>query len=487
MSAPESDVAALIRAQQLVESEPDSVQAHFEHALALCRVSQWEQAVGAWRDVTRLEPGNAFAYINRGVVHLELAQWAQAEQAFRQALYLQPHQPAAHYGLGAACAQQGQMEAARAAWGQTLHLSPDHAEAQAALDELNLLAQEEALPPVECVITSQINLQPPSSAQTPVAPQPPARAESSVSLDAPDAASREEKPAAAAAQSQRIKLPQFNGPNLTSIADMVMAAQHTPRSDGAVHNAAEASDESGSIAPTLRLDTKEIRAAHSRLRAASLPLSPRRAKGRVLLGTGLACIVGLLVWAAQRPRTPAENTDANARMTLAALPVTSIGPTILPDTPAPSMSLVPPKPSPASISETERAAAREQDQTAARQTATAGTQAHDATTAPRIAPAHPAAMRHHHAQTVAEDTEASHPAVSRPARVQQAHAQQVRAAATGSADIPRSRQQNSTRTRQAATVHHRRNGGDGEEDTFAAHTTPAHSVNGDEWTDKLPQ
>lgn len=476
MFAPESEVAALIRAQQFVESEPNSVEAHFEHALALCRLSQWEQAAVAWQNVVRLEPGNAFAYINMGVVHLEQAQWTQAEQAFRHALYLQPHQPAAHYGLGAACAQQGQLDAARAAWEQTLRLSPDHAEAQSALDELNLLAREDALPPVECVITSQINLHLPSPAQAPAAAQAPARAETPVSLAAPDAALRAEKPAAAT-QSHRIKLPQFNGPNLTSIADVVMAAQYAPRPDDTVHNAAEAPGKMDSIAPTLRLDTKEIRAAHRGMRGAHLPLSSRRA----LLGTGLACIVGLLVWATQRPRTPVENTAPSARMTFAALPVTSSNPTTLPNVPAPSSSLSSSDMPSASAPDRGQAAASEQDQIGVRQTTKASTQVHDETPASRTAPKHFATARHRRTATVAEDGEMSHRAVSRPVRVPQA-----RSVAASSADMPHSRQQNSTRTWQAPGVRRRRSGGNGEEDTFAAHTTPAHSVNGDEWTDKLP-
>ena len=490
-SAPESDVAVLIRARQFIEAEPDSVKAHFEHALALCRVSQWEQAAAAWQNVIRLEPGNAFAYINMGVVHLEQAQWGQAEQAFRQAIYLQPQQPAAHYGLGAACAQQGQLEAARAAWGQTLHLSPDHTEAQLALDELNLLAREDALPPVECVVTSQINLQPPSPAQKPADTQPPARAESPSPLAASAATLREEQPAAllreeqpvspAAPRPHRIKLPQFNGPNLTSIADAVMSAQHTPRPDSAAHDSAQAHSESDSIAPTLRLDTKEIRSAHRGMRAASLPPSPRRIAGRVLLGTGLACVLGVMVWAAQPPRSSAENAASMAHVTPAALPVTASAPTTLPDAPLPSSSLAPSDTPPAFVPDKGQAAAREQDQTGTRQTVTAGTPTHDGTLAHPVQN-HPAVVRHRHIQTVDKDAEVSHHAVSRPARVPQA-----RVAAANSDDIPHPRRQNSTRIRQAATLHHSRSGGNGEEDTFAAHANPARSANAEEWTDKLPQ
>ena len=342
MNSPHADrdshVAALIRSRQAAEANPGDVAAHFNEALALCQLGQWEQALAAWERVVRLEPDNGFAHVNRGIVYLEQEQWELAERAFVQAASCSSDHAAAYFGLGIAYAQQGQHEAAKDALKQTLRLDPDHAEARHNLDFLMGLpingAQENApavlsdsMPyaaQVDCVITSQITMLPvtwdvdaPSDKASPAEQliKPAAVGEgfaapSEAALPAeyllsPDLS--EEK----APGESRIKLPPVIGMPLDAIAHSVITAQQESLTEqvaaktGQAQNADEPKNTEPVVEPTLELKGREVKKEHRRLRrdeaSARSNVSTSSAKGKWTAGGAMAVIALLLAaWGAQR-------------------------------------------------------------------------------------------------------------------------------------------------------------------------------------------
>ena len=539
MNSPHADidspVAALIRSQQALQSDPNDAAARFEQALALCRLGKWEQAVTAWEQVVRLEPDNAFAYINMGVIHSEQGQWAQAEQAFAQALRCRPEQPAAHYGLGMAYAQQGRQEEAQSAWERTLQLEPGHSDAQTNLAVLKTLAAEEFdAPPVECVVTSQINL-----LATPESMEMEDAQAHHIELSGAEAEHRHgyletasedrSRQVSRAAQADaplptpetqdkpRIKLPPVIGPSLASIAGAVIAAQSQPASDKATLPPPDAASgqnavvgdgnaalrEQNGVEPTLRLDAKALQRGHRALkRQEQAGMSPFLS-GRNLLAVGAVGVFLLLsaAWGVQQNR--AHNQPA-----------------LFADT---ASAAAPPPASTASAATNPVVTESDTDASSASQANSALTAPPAALpsasassaalpTAPDAAPERPATLR---GTTQVEAASVEMPGdepLPRPhsrlhsghsralsendARSDQAaavhtHAPRIgkaRAAKAGHIEGSPASERLASSRRESAAKHasgtHRNAGS--EEDTFASHAQPKHGDNGEEWTDKIP-
>ena len=489
----DSGVAALIRARQNIEADPDSVKAHFDHALALCQLAQWEPAVAAWQNVVRLDPDNAFAYINMGVVHLEQAQWPQAEHAFEQAVRCQPDRAAAQYGLGVVRAQQGRLEGpdgARSAWEQTLLLAPDHVQARESLAELNAMAQAEPLPPVECVVTSQIHLQPPLAQEAEAvvrkaAPNDPPGALNTV-------AALSEHTAATPAR-QRIKIPPAVGPSLASIADAVIAAQHSARPDAGATVAANSEGGRDGITPTLRLNAADLKAGHRNLRAPAALSRPQQflssLPGRALLGAGTVSLLVVMALAWQKEHRSPTPSVPNAFVTPAVLPVTSsaspenaglpapasvAAPSVIPPAPRPDIADVPPSKS------AENASVLSQNTVQSKQVDVVNSNSHEDTPAPRP---QPRAAHNRHTQTL--DTDAMEPSHSAIVHRERAHTTRVGAANSDEITGSRTRAIPRSLPKPAAARHRSHSG---EEDTFGGSAAPSRSTpSSDEWTDRPPQ
>lgn len=420
----ESPVVALIRSRQQLQADPENATALFEEAVALCRLGQWEAALTAWEQVTRLEPGNVFAYLNQGIAHLQREQWQQAEQAFEAALRYAPEHAEAHFGLGMAYAHQERYEQAYAAWQEALRFDPAHPEAHA---NLSMLAQ---------MSTTEVESLNFGSAQT---------------LQF-DCIAGSEKPAQS--EERRIKLPPLSGPPLGQIADAVVAAQEARAQEGDAAPASLFSDEPAveeRPEPTLKLDSKALKREHARLAAEDNP-APRQKpaagwlRGPVAaVGMVIAAVI-LTLWGAGRFHAPAAPgsashstivTPPNA-LSSVSTPV-AMPPSVFPPVISPALAVKQP-----------------------------------------VMPATASAIRAHTRKTIRHAPASHRQEEAKPERHSLAKetshpSRRVRESSVSAAPAP-APSRASTRNRQAHT----------DEDTFAAHRRAGHADNSEEWTDRMP-
>ena len=521
----DSHVATLIRSRQAVESDPGDVAAHFNEALALCQLGQWEQALAVWERVVRLEPDNGFAHINRGIVHLEQEQWERAEHAFVQAASCSSNHAAAYFGMGIAYAQQGRHEAAEDAWKQTLRLDPDHAEARYNLDFLAGLQTDDAeanapavfsdsiayTGQVEYVVTSQITMQPvtwadnaPADMALSVENQIAAMGVGSEAFHAPLAAalpaenllsqnlpeetpSKEALQEAALPSENRVKLPLLVGPPLDTIAHSVIAAQQDALTEqiaatsAKTQNADEPKNTQVTVEPTLELDGRELKKEHRRLRrqeggAASTRPAPS-ARGKWVAG-GAAALVTLLLaaWGSQGMRgqnapTPSSGSSAPSNLSVTSASMKAGDQAILPPPVANTT---------AATSDTDTASPQAAPPEKAIRPVSSLTTPDDDTSISRQAGVEAALPnpKPRHAEAVADDA----PAAPRPAHRTSRRRAERSAAASETRRKPREPQ--TARVRAAAAK--ARPARSHDEDTFSTRSHARQSDNSGEWTDKLP-
>jgi TPR repeat/Tetratricopeptide repeat len=465
----DSHVAALIRSRQAVAADPGDVAAHFNQALALCQLGQWEQAIAVWEHVVLLEPDNAFAYVNMGVAHLEQAQWEQAEGAFTQAIRCRSDHAAAHFGLGITRAQQGQYEAAKDDWEQTLRLDPDHAEARYNLDFLASMPPERTddaqanspsvLPSnmahtaqVEYEVTSQINMLPVTwGVDAPSVPKVPAE--------------------------NKIKLPPQSGPPLDAIVQSVMAAQQDALAGQVAattrqpQNADEREPAQVRVEPTLRLDGKGRKKEHHRLRHQEASANDN-SKGKWMAGGAMIVLALLLTaWGTRGIRNQAVPSSSAGSPAPSGLSVTSASLN------AGNQSAVPPSDANtvAPVDHTTAILPQAGQPVPTRMMSTGDTGISRQTAAESI-PTYP---EHNSAETAANETSASsiHVRKTGRKRTQRLAASSEQASAT---------RRKSRETRTARLRHGAANARSHDEDTFPTHSHTGRADNSEEWTDKIP-
>lgn len=458
----DSPVVALIRSRQHLQANPENTTALFEQAVALCRLGQWEPALDAWEQVTRLEPGNAFAHFNRGIIHLEREQWQLAEQAFEAALRYAPEHAEAHFGLGMAYARQERYEPAYAAWQEALRLNPTHPEAHA---NLTMLAQMSATE-VESLNFGSAQTMQFDCIASPFASSERAHGENSE--DAQDSPLTLFGYEPSETEERRIKLPPLTGPPLGSIADAVVAAQEAQAHDGNDTLAPKVSEAAPVLEarsePTLKLDSKALKREHARLavNGASL-LRQRHAAGwlRSLAVTGSAVIaaVALTLWGTGHFRAPATSPSTSEMAIVtpqnpsATLPAPA-------DTPQPVSTRVV-SPAPVVIEPNSPVSA------SAVRASTFHARAHAAV--------RKASASHQQAEAKSE---------RRPRGEEISHPSRRHSESSESADARPALRRPQARTPQAQQARPRQVRAD--EDTFAATRRATHANSAEEWTDRIP-
>jgi tetratricopeptide (TPR) repeat protein len=88
-----------------------------------------EEAVNAYRQVTRLAPDWIEAHLNLGVAFYQLERWEEARDAFAEAVHLDTTNPLARYNLGCALEELGEIDDAIHQFKRAIRVMPGHADA----------------------------------------------------------------------------------------------------------------------------------------------------------------------------------------------------------------------------------------------------------------------------------------------------------------------------------------------------------------------
>ena len=120
---------ALAAYQQVLDLQPDYVDALTNLGSVLKRLGRPSEAIACYRRVLNLKPDSAPAWFNLGNALQVQEQRSEAATAFQQAVRLQPNLAAAHFNLGKLLQEQGQLEAAKTSYQQTIASDPNLARA----------------------------------------------------------------------------------------------------------------------------------------------------------------------------------------------------------------------------------------------------------------------------------------------------------------------------------------------------------------------
>ena len=104
---------ALAAYQQVLELQPDHVDALTNLGSVLKSLGRPSEAIACYRRVLKLKPDSAPAWFNLGNALQADQQLSEAATAFRQAVRLQPNLAAAHFNLGKLLQEQGQLVLSR--------------------------------------------------------------------------------------------------------------------------------------------------------------------------------------------------------------------------------------------------------------------------------------------------------------------------------------------------------------------------------------
>jgi tetratricopeptide (TPR) repeat protein len=113
--------------------EPRKAQRLLAQADACLARSEFEEAVGLYRDALELDPRRTASLNGMGTALFKLGHYTEAAEAWRHAIRLTPADPAAHYHLGGLLSLQGRLTEAEASLRRALHLKPLYPDAQSIL------------------------------------------------------------------------------------------------------------------------------------------------------------------------------------------------------------------------------------------------------------------------------------------------------------------------------------------------------------------
>src|ERR1700691_664537 len=123
---------------QVLETEPNSVPAHYLQGLNYYHLKESQKAVDEFRRVLELSPDYALAVYNLGLAYIRNNQMDEAITTLQRALALDSTNFAAAYNLGAAYLRKKMVPEAVAAFQQSLRLSDDYAPSHLGLGEVLL-------------------------------------------------------------------------------------------------------------------------------------------------------------------------------------------------------------------------------------------------------------------------------------------------------------------------------------------------------------
>jgi len=123
---------------QVLQTDPDSIPAHYLLGLNYYRMREFPQAVAQFRQVVQLSPDYALAVFQLGLSFGQTGDWDRAIETLKRALQLDPTNFSASYNLGAAYLQKKMVPEAVSAFRQCITTAPDYAQGHRALGEVLL-------------------------------------------------------------------------------------------------------------------------------------------------------------------------------------------------------------------------------------------------------------------------------------------------------------------------------------------------------------
>jgi len=123
---------------QVLQTDPDSIPAHYLLGLNYYRMREFPQAVAQFRQVVQLSPDYTLAVFQLGLSFGQTGDWDRAIETLKRALQLDPTNFSASYNLGAAYLQKKMVPEAVTAFRQCITTAPDYAQGHRALGEVLL-------------------------------------------------------------------------------------------------------------------------------------------------------------------------------------------------------------------------------------------------------------------------------------------------------------------------------------------------------------
>ena len=115
--------------RKVLELQPDHAPAHYKCGNLLKDRGEMDAALASYDQAIALDPGYAYAFCNRGVVLERLNRWDAALDSYDRALSLTPGDALAHYNRAGVLRQLARQEEALAGYTQALAVKPDYFEA----------------------------------------------------------------------------------------------------------------------------------------------------------------------------------------------------------------------------------------------------------------------------------------------------------------------------------------------------------------------
>jgi FkbM family methyltransferase len=115
--------------RQVVEHQPQQIEAWFWRGLIADQLQNWEKSVACYEQVLALQPNSAEAHGNLGAVLLKQGQLDNAIAHQQKALALMPDSPSAHYNLAVALYAAKRVTEAIDHYRDAIALNPDYANA----------------------------------------------------------------------------------------------------------------------------------------------------------------------------------------------------------------------------------------------------------------------------------------------------------------------------------------------------------------------
>jgi FkbM family methyltransferase len=118
---------------EVLGRQPNSAEAHGNLGSVLLKVGRLEEAIAHHRQSLQFMPDNAKAHYNLAIALYQHHQVEDAIDHYRQAVALMPHYANAHHNLGMALYKQGKKQEAIEHYRQAIELEPSHASAHNSL------------------------------------------------------------------------------------------------------------------------------------------------------------------------------------------------------------------------------------------------------------------------------------------------------------------------------------------------------------------
>jgi tetratricopeptide (TPR) repeat protein len=127
-----------------ITAEPNDSAAHFDLAVSLEKLGQWDAAASSFRRVLEIEPGHAEALIGLGACLLYLNEAEEGLNCFQQSLLSNAEKERALLGKAVALQKRGCYEEAEGAYQELLQITLDCAEPLANLIALSVARRDTA-------------------------------------------------------------------------------------------------------------------------------------------------------------------------------------------------------------------------------------------------------------------------------------------------------------------------------------------------------